>query len=210
MTHLWPAVTLTLLAVISPGPDFAMVTRNALTLTRRAGVWTAAGIACGVVIHVTVALAGLGILLATVPQAMAVLRLAGAGWLAWLGLRMILNAAPMAENAGPAPAVSDRAAWRMGFWTNALNPKTAVFVLSLFSGALGAQAGAGARLGLGAFIVLAHLVWFAALALVLGATTGRAGRLRAGLARARGGIDRVFGAGLIAFGAALIAGGLGA
>ena len=48
MTELIAVITITLLAVISPGPDFAMVTRNSLMLSRRAGVLTALGIGLGV------------------------------------------------------------------------------------------------------------------------------------------------------------------
>lgn len=53
MTELIVVVTITLLAVISPGQDFAMVTRNSLMLSRRSGVLTALGIGLGVTVHVS-------------------------------------------------------------------------------------------------------------------------------------------------------------
>jgi threonine/homoserine/homoserine lactone efflux protein len=63
MSELIAVVTITLLAVVSPGPDFAMVTRNSLMLTRRAGVLTAAGIGLGVTVHVSYTLLGVGLLI---------------------------------------------------------------------------------------------------------------------------------------------------
>ncbi len=58
MTELLAVVAITLFAVISPGPDFAMVSRNSLLLSRRTGVLTAIGIAAGVCVHVTYTLLG--------------------------------------------------------------------------------------------------------------------------------------------------------
>ncbi|MEK1866892.1 MAG: LysE family transporter, partial [Ensifer adhaerens] len=63
MTELLAVVTITIFAVISPGPDFAMVTRNSLLLSRRAGVLTALGIAAGVWVHVAYTLLGVGLLI---------------------------------------------------------------------------------------------------------------------------------------------------
>lgn len=75
----WIAViTITLLACISPGPDFAMVSRNGLLLSRRAGVLTAVGIGLGVLVHVCYTLLGLGLVLQQTPGLFNVLKLAGA------------------------------------------------------------------------------------------------------------------------------------
>ncbi|SKC05532.1 LysE type translocator [Sphingopyxis flava] len=63
MTELIAVVTITLLAVISPGPDFATVTRNSLMLSRRAGVLTALGIGLGILVHITYTLNGVDLLI---------------------------------------------------------------------------------------------------------------------------------------------------
>lgn len=63
MTELLAVITITLLAVIGPGPDFAMVTRNSLVLSRRAGVLTALGIGLGVLVHVSYTILGVGVLI---------------------------------------------------------------------------------------------------------------------------------------------------
>ena len=62
MTELLAVITITILAVMSPGPDFAMVSRNSLMRSRRAGVLTAFGIGTGVFVHVAYTILGLGLM----------------------------------------------------------------------------------------------------------------------------------------------------
>ena len=86
----WLAViTITIFAVISPGPDFAMVSRNSLALSRRAGILTAFGIGLGVLVHVSYTLLGIGILIRETPAMFDILKLGGAAYLIWLGARML-------------------------------------------------------------------------------------------------------------------------
>ena len=77
---------ITVLAVISPGPDFAMVTRIALTRGRHAGVFCAIGIGSGVSVHLAYTLIGLGVLFASNIWVLNSLRYLGAAYLIWLGL----------------------------------------------------------------------------------------------------------------------------
>ena len=86
----WIAViTITTLACISPGPDFAMVSRNGLLLSRRAGVLTAVGIGMGVLVHVCYTLLGLGLVLQQTLWLFSALKLAGAAYLVYLGVKML-------------------------------------------------------------------------------------------------------------------------
>lgn len=195
----WIAViTITLLACISPGPDFAMVSRNGLLLSRRAGVFTALGIGMGVLVHVGYTLLGLGWVLQQSLWLFTVLKLAGAAYLVYLGINM-LRARPASEHADTsAPALSDLAALRSGFLTNALNPKTAIFIVSLFMGVVRLETGVAVQMAYGVFIAGAHVAWFSLVALCFSA-----GRVREKLLAARRWIDRVFGGLLVAFGASL-------
>lgn len=195
----WIAViTITLLACISPGPDFAMVSRNGLLLSRRAGVFTALGIGMGVLVHVGYTLLGLGWVLQQSLWLFTVLKLAGAAYLVYLGINM-LRARPASEHADtPAPSLSDLAALRTGFLTNALNPKTAIFIVSLFMGVVRPETGVVVQMAYGVFIAGAHVAWFSLVALCFSA-----GRVREKLLAARHWIDRVFGGLLVAFGASL-------
>lgn len=195
----WIAViTLTLLACVSPGPDFAMVSRNGLLLSRRAGVFTALGIGMGVLVHVGYTLLGLGWVLQQSLWLFTALKLAGAAYLVYLGINM-LRATPAREHAeAPAPVLSDLAALRTGFLTNGLNPKTAIFIVSLFMGVVRSETGVAVQMAYGAFIAGAHVAWFSLVALCFSA-----GRVREKLLAARHWIDRLFGGLLVAFGVSL-------
>lgn len=120
MTELIAVVTFTLLAVISPGPDFAMVTRNSLTLSRRAGVLTALGIGLGVLVHLTYTLLGVGLLIEQSLWLFNAIKLVGAAYLIYLGVTMLRTKPGVAPADGAAPPASDWSALRTGFLTNAL------------------------------------------------------------------------------------------
>lgn len=191
-------ILITVFAVISPGPDFAMVSRNSLMLSRRAGVLTACGIGTGVLVHVSYTLLGVGLVIARSPALFAGLKLLGAGYLIRLGSKMLL-ARPQTETLdAPITAPSDLQALRVGFLTNALNPKTTVFIVSLFMQVVQRATPLATQIGYGGFIALAHVVWFAAVALFFSE-----GRIRVQILRVRLWIDRVCGVLLIGFGLAL-------
>lgn len=193
----WIAViTITLLACISPGPDFAMVSRNGLLLSRRAGVLTALGIGLGVLVHVSYTLLGLGLVLQQTPWMFNALKLAGAAYLVYLGIHM-LRAKPATgqPDDAPPPVMSDWAALRTGFLTNALNPKTSIFIVSLFIGVVRPDTALAMQIAYGLFIAAAHMVWFSLVALCFSA-----GRVRERLLAARLWIDRIFGGLLVSFG----------
>lgn len=195
MPELFAVITITLLAVISPGPDFAMVTRNSLMLSRRAGVLTALGIGLGVLVHVSYTLIGVGLLIQQSVWLFSAIKLAGAAYLVWLGLKMLRTkpVGPLSDSL-TAP-MSDQAALRTGFLTNALNPKTTVFIVSLFLQVVHPDTPLMVQIGYGAFISAAHIVWFALVAMCFSA-----GRVRERLLAVRHWIDRAFGGLLVGFG----------
>ena len=177
----WPTVILvTTLAVISPGADFALVTRTSLMVSRRAGLLVALGIGSGVLIHVGYTLLGMGVLLHQSPWLFAALKWLGAGYLVWLGISLWRQAdtshaldgqqglpQPRPSSPSQGTARSNSAGmsfWRQGFLTNALNPKTALFIVSLFSQVAGPGMVMATQLAQGAFIAAAHVLWFALVA----------------------------------------------
>lgn len=203
MTEWLAVITITIFAVISPGPDFAMVSRNSLLLNRRAGVLTAIGIALGVFVHVGYTLLGVGLIIRETPMLFHALKLLGALYLIWLGARMLLPR-KSACNAGTAPVLADRAALRTGFFTNVLNPKTTVFIVSLFLQVVGPSTSVSTQIAYGVFISLAHAVWFGAVALFFSSPA-----IQNTLLAVRHWIDRAFGTVLVGFGIALANAGLG-
>lgn len=201
MTELLAVITITLLAVISPGPDFAMVTRNSLLLSRRAGVLTALGIGLGVLVHVGYTLLGVGVLIRQSPWWFHTARLVAAAYLVYLGISMLRTRPGGALPRSTVTSLSDLAALRTGFLTNALNPKTTVFIVSLFMQVVRPGTPLATQLGYGAFISLAHIGWFSLVAVCLST-----GPVRERLLAVRHWIDRAFGALLVGFGVMLVAG----
>ena len=198
MTEWIVVVTITPLAVISPGPDFAMVTRNSLMLSRRSGVLTACGIGLGVTVHVSYTLLGVGLLIRQSLWLFNAVKLIGAIYLIYLGARMLTTKAGDAQADAAVAPLSDLAALRTGFLTNALNPKTTVFIVSLFMQAVRPDTPLIVQIGYGAFIVGAHAGWFSLVAICFSAT-----RVRDRLLSLRHWIDRTFGCLLVGFGVAL-------
>ena len=193
--------SITILAVISPGADFAMVTRNSMVLSRRAGVLTATGISLGVLVHVAYSMAGIGLLISQSILLFNAIKLAGAAYLIYLGATM-LRARKVTPDQGAVSVapISDLAALRTGFFTNALNPKTTLFVVSLFAQVISPSTPVLTQLGYGAFMSLAHLVWFAFVAYAFSSEAARGI-----VASCRHIIERCIGGALVALGLGLAA-----
>ncbi|GAA1683585.1 LysE family translocator [Glycomyces endophyticus] len=124
-----------LLAAVVPGPDFAMVVRNTVVSGRGSGMWTAAGIGLGIAVWVVATSIGLAALLAASALAFTAVKLAGAVYLVYLGVRAIVAA--VRERRRPAAAIelgrgmSRWAAFRSGLLCNLLNPKAVVLFTAL-------------------------------------------------------------------------------
>ena len=120
---------------LTPGPDVLYIVSNALKSGVRAGVVAALGIVSGCFVHVFAAALGVGAVLATSATAFALLKWAGAAYLVWMGLRLLL-ARPGAAAALPAASMTEPlpvdlvGIYRRGFLTNVLNPKVALFFLA--------------------------------------------------------------------------------
>ena len=120
---------------LTPGPDVLYIVSQAVRSGVRAGVVAALGIVSGCFVHVFAAALGVGALLATSATAFLLLKWAGAAYLVWMGLRLLL-ARPVAGVVSPStgwvtplPANLWRI-YRRGFLTNVLNPKVALFFLA--------------------------------------------------------------------------------
>lgn len=198
MLELIAVVTITVFAVISPGPDFAMVTRNSLVLSRRAGVLTALGIGAGVLVHVAYSLLGIGLIISQSIMLLTIMKAVGALYLIWLGISMLrAKQEPVDFDAG-AHSVSDWQALRIGFLTNATNPKATVFVVSTFVQVIDPSTPLAIQIGYGAFMALAHIVWFVPVALFFSNPV-----IRSGIAGLKHWIERAFGLVLTALGVSL-------
>ncbi len=197
MLELFTVATITILAVISPGADFAMVTRNSMMLSRRAGMLTAVGIALGVLVHVAYSVLGVGLVISRSILLFNLIKYLGAAYLVYLGVTM-LRARAEVPGAARVRALSDLGALRIGFLTNATNPKTTLFVVSLFTQVISPQTPLLIQLGYGAFMSLAHLLWFMLVACAF--SSAPAQRM---VASARHHVERAIGGVLVCLGLTL-------
>ena len=115
-----------LLLMITPGPDMLFVAGSAAARGSRAGAMAALGVGTGCLLHVALAVAGIGALLAASPAAFELARWLGAGYLVWIGVGLLRS---RAATGGAAPPSSASVFWQ-GALTNALNPKVALFFLA--------------------------------------------------------------------------------
>jgi len=195
MNSYWPEfLTVALihwLAVASPGPDFAVMIRQALFQSRKNALFTSAGIAAGILVHVTYSLLGIGLLIQQSILLFTILKIAGALYLTWIAVQCLKTQAGgihvAAEAAAPQSGV---AALRLGFLTNALNPKATLFFVSLFSVVISPGTPVAIQAGYGVYMALATGVWFTLVAVFFTLPAVRKGFNRFGhwLDRLMGGI----------------------
>ena len=123
-------LTAALLVNLTPGPDMLFVAGSSAAQGRRAGVLAALGVGVGCLLHVALAALGLSALLAASTTAFAAVKWVGAAYLVWVGVSMLRVRATAGESASlTLPRGSSRVFWQ-GAWTNALNPKVALFFLA--------------------------------------------------------------------------------
>jgi threonine/homoserine/homoserine lactone efflux protein len=120
-----------LLLALTPGPVWIYLISRTLAQGRRAGYFSLLGVASGVFVHVWLAAAGLSVVLLTIPIAFDALKLAGAAYLLWLAWSTVRGGG-MDFSPEPLPPVADRVLFRQGLIASVVNPKVAVFYLSLF------------------------------------------------------------------------------
>ncbi|WP_320151500.1 LysE family transporter [uncultured Tolumonas sp.] len=194
-------ITLTvihLLAAASPGPDFALVSRQALLQGRRAGLWVSLGIALGLGIHIAYSAAGLATLIAHSTMWMNAIKLIGGSYLLYLGYQGIRAKAQSGIIANEPAVIMDVAAHHLvgkGFLCNALNPKAPIYFLSLFTIVLSPNLPASTLVIYGVWIMLLQLFWFSLITLFFSQPTIR----RRFLAISHW-IDRVFGVAMMGLG----------
>lgn len=179
-----------LLAVASPGPDFALIARQSLAHGRRTAVWSSIGIGLGILLHTTYSLLGIGLLIKNSSLAYTVLKSCGALYLAYIGWKSLQATAP--DSTADAVNVADdatsiEAAWPTrqqalgtGFLTNALNPKATLFFLALFSVVINPATPTLVKAAYGVWMAIATAAWFSAVSLLFSHPAARRALQRGG------------------------------
>ncbi|WP_207878442.1 LysE family transporter [Pseudomonas sp. 32_A] len=199
MTEIIAVALFTLLAVISPGADFAMVTRSSYAQGRKAGLAAAVGIALGVQVHVLYTVLGIAVIISKSPTLFLTMKVLGAGYLIYLGYQSLTNTRRISlDGVAASSAASVTQALRTGFLTNALNPKTMLFVISAFTQVVQPGSSLALDFAYGAFMSVAHWLWFSLVAVFFSSTA-----LRKAMIERQGLVDRVIGLALIGLGLAV-------
>lgn len=190
-----------LLAVASPGPDFAIVVRESVAHGRRAGVLTALGVGTGILLHVAYSLLGIGLIVSQSIVLFNALKWLAAAYLVYIGIKA-LRARP-ADPDSPERSLAEgvrsrRGAFVTGFVTNGLNPKATLFFLSLFTVVINPHTPLPVQAGYGLYLALATATWFCLVAWLFSQQ-----RVRAGFARLGHWFDRAMGVVLVGIGVKL-------
>jgi threonine efflux protein len=184
--------------VVIPGPNFVAVAHKAVSGSRSDTFALVAGIVTVNLFWATCAILGIGVVFATLPWLAVCVRLVGAGYLVWFGIRLMTNARA-SDTTTPHPpnqkASQLRAAFLQGFATNIANPKSIAFYAAVFSSATPAHVSVQTFFAMLVTVGATATCWYGAVALVL-SHSSIAARYR----RSRIWIDRACGCVIVALG----------
>lgn len=201
MIEYYTIATIAILAAMSPGPDFVVVVKNAISHGRKMGTACALGIGTGVLFHVTYCVLGLALVISQSILLFNVIKVLGASYLIYLGLKGIFSksghAVPKAKHANK-PITAWRA-YREGFFVNMFNPKCTLFMLSVFTLVVEPHTPMLTQISYGVEIAFITGLWFFILAWAVSLQ-----RFRAHLAQFEHIVSKVLGTVLVALGGALI------
>ena len=188
-------------ALISPGPDFALIVKNSLTYSRKTAVLTALGIACGAIVHTSYILFGIGELLINNPYALKIFTYIGASYLIYIGYKGV-TAKARHESIGNLSHKDDipaRAAFGVGFITCILNPKAILFLTSMFTAVVQPEMPILLLVVFGVIIFFQTFIWYSIVAIFLSSK-----KIREKVSSIEHWINRVTGVILLVIGARLL------
>jgi RhtB (resistance to homoserine/threonine) family protein len=148
---------------ISPGPDFFMVTKNSIIHNKKAGVYSALGVSIAIWLHIAYSIAGLTLIISKSILLFSVIKYIGAAYLIYIGFNTIFSKANLAVELNDTQnkkSLSKLGAFKNGFITNALNPKTTIFFLSIFTQIIDINTSIALQLLYGVIISVVHFLWF--------------------------------------------------
>jgi threonine efflux protein len=186
-------------ALISPGPNFLLISQASSSESRRVGLWTALGVVIGTIVWATTALLGVSVIFSRFVWLFKGMKFLGGAYLVYLGVRAWLGATkPVRPEQTGHSAPSHWFALRRGFLTHITNPKTTLFYAGIFATTLTPGLPAWVKAAAFGVVLADSLIWHSTLALVF--STDRAQRA---YLRAKRWVDRITGTVMTAFGAVL-------
>ncbi|MCH2264399.1 MAG: LysE family translocator [SAR86 cluster bacterium] len=155
-------------AVVSPGPDFVLISRQCLRYGRKVALWTSFGIAIGILFHVALSLTGLTILIQNQPTIFWFLKLLASLYIGYLGIiSLISKGSNYLESKIPNPDKRELKSITTGFLTNVLNPKALIFFITVFTLVIDPDMTRILKISLGIYMSVATYIWFAFLSILL-------------------------------------------
>ncbi|MGJ7516182.1 LysE family translocator [Pseudomonas baetica] len=173
------------LAVVAPGPDFAVTIRQSVRFGRWVGICTALGIGAGISVHVLYTLLGVGALMHTTPWLLTVAKVIGGVYILYLGISLMRSKPKSViegeEEAGvPSGEQTLLKAFTTGFLTNATNPKATLFFLAIFTTLISATTPLEIQALYGLWMCVVNASWFVIVALFFSSNKVRLLFLRMG------------------------------
>ena len=159
-----------LLAVMSPGPDFAMIVKQSIVHSRQTALWTSVGLGLGIAVHVFYSLVGIGLIISQSIIIFNVIKWVGALYLIYIGIMSLRSKAKdkiESVKSDHAESISTIQSIRTGFLTNAFNPKVTLFFLALFTQVINPNTPVIIKAGYGLEMILATMLWFSFVSIVL-------------------------------------------
>lgn len=171
--------------MISPGPNVLLVSQLAASGHRARALAAGAGVAVVALVWAALAIGGVSTLFAAFPAVRALLQLAGGIYLCHLSVRLWNSKPARAETERPSSLVKS---FLLGFTTNILNPKSALFFASIFGAVIQPDTGPGVKAAMLALVFVNALIWHESLAFILSVprVRGHYARLHRGLSRFAG------------------------
>ena len=158
------------LAVVAPGPDFAVTIRQSVRFGRMIGICTALGIGAGISVHVLYTLLGVGALMHTTPWLLTVAKVVGGAYILYLGVSLLRSkpkTVAEGNNDANEPFVEQTMlkAFTTGWLTNASNPKATLFSLAIFTTLISATTPLKIQALYGVWMCFVNALWFVIVAL---------------------------------------------
>lgn len=156
-----------LIGIISPGPDFLLITRNSLILSKRAAIFSALGVSAGAMIHVFYSIIGLGLIISKSLILFSIIKYLGVVYLFYIAFKSLKSHSQKDSDCQDIKSnMSCVQAFTMGFLTNVTNPKAILFYLSVFTLVIRPTAPLHLKMFYGVEVFLLAFTWFSLVVLV--------------------------------------------
>lgn len=155
--------TISLLGMISPGPDFFLVVRNSLNYPHKYALMTCWGVIMGIFTHMSYCVAGIAVLIQTTPWLFNTLRYVGAAYLGWIGIKALLaktNGVSYVDRSYNICKINYFKAFMQGYLCNLLNPKATLFFLAIFTQVLALDSSLLEKLCVALIIWIEAVLWW--------------------------------------------------